>query len=86
MKIDLLWEIPAIDYFLEHVDQIIVLPMNVSNDNDWFLHSEHIRLFLHDLCGCLDNFNKFLFVQSSFPKQVLSQHINVGDLAIAAFT
>ena len=39
----LLWNALWIDDFLEHVDHVIELTMNVTNDDDWLLNLEEIR-------------------------------------------
>ena len=38
-SLNLLWDSFWVNYFLKHVDHVIVLSMDVSNDYDWFLYS-----------------------------------------------
>ena len=32
----------GIDHFLKHVDHIVELSVDVADDDDWLLHSQHV--------------------------------------------
>ena len=41
---NLRWDALRIDHLLEHMDHIVELAMNVTDDDDGLLHSQHVRL------------------------------------------
>mgnify|MGYP007086555183 CR=1 FL=1 len=38
------WDALGVDNFLEHVDHIVELPVDVADDDNGLLHAQHIRL------------------------------------------
>lgn len=46
-----------VDYLLEHVNEVIVLAMDVAHDDDWFLHPSDVRLALYNTQQCINKKN-----------------------------
>ena len=36
-----------IDHLLEHVNHVKELAMNITNDDDWFFHAQHVWLLAY---------------------------------------
>ena len=60
------WDAFRVDHFFKHVDHVIELPVDVSNDYDRLLDPDHIRLvactltnpvFLVNIDRCINNNN-----------------------------
>ena len=83
-EIHLLWQISTIDYFFKHVDQIIELSMDISDNNHWLLHSKDVRLLSHDGWCSFDYLNELFLLQSTLSQQMLSKFINIGNCTVAA--
>ena len=44
MEVHLRRDALGIDNFLKHVDHVVELSVNVTNDDDWLLDSDHVGL------------------------------------------
>ena len=43
-----LWQVALVNNLLEHVDHVVKLAVDVSNDDDWLLHPDHIWFFFYN--------------------------------------
>jgi hypothetical protein len=66
------------------VNQIVKLTVDISDNDYGLLHLEHIWLLSHDGGGTFDEFNKLLFLKSTFSEEMLPELVNIWHRTIVA--
>lgn len=68
-----------VNNFFEHVDHVVELAVNVTNNDNRLLNFEHVRFCLKDLSHLTEKLKKTFFGDRPFQKQVFSDQVHVGQ-------
>jgi len=59
------------------MNHIIELTMNVSNDDDGLLDTEHVRLISVDICHFVENADKTILLNVSLEHEMLANKVHL---------